>query len=254
VPTALVTGASAGIGAAFARRLATDGYSLVLVARDKARLEHLASEIGGAEVLVADLSAPESRAAVADRLRDAGRPVDLLINNAGAATAGEFWTADYATLHRQLELNVTTALELTHAALPGMISRADGGVINVASVAALIPGRGSTYSAGKAWLVALSEGLAAGLQHTGVRVLALCPGFTRTEFHDRAGIDMTSTPGRMWLTTEHVVDTALADLRRDARLSVPGIQYKTLVALSRLAPRKLTRYFSSRAANARGRT
>jgi short-subunit dehydrogenase len=239
VPTALVTGASAGIGAAFARRLATDGYSLVLVARDKARLEHLASEIGGAEVLVADLSAPESRAAVADRLRDAGRPVDLLINNAGAATAGEFWTTDYTTLHRQLELNVTTALELTHAALPGMISRADGGVINVASVAALIPGRGSTYSAGKAWLVALSEGLAAGLQHTGVRVLALCPGFTRTEFHDRAGIDMSKTPAWMWLDADEVVRIGLRDLRRGKMICVPNWKYKVAAAAMRHLPRPL---------------
>jgi short-subunit dehydrogenase len=255
----LVTGASSGIGAAFARRLAADGYDLVLLARDGGRLEAVAGELRAAhgravEVLVADLSDPTSRKVATDRVSDPGRPVDLLVNNAGSGTSGEFWQLPYETLQQQLELNVVAVLELTHAAVPAMVQRKAGAVINVASVAGLVPGRGSTYSASKAWVVSLSEGLSAGLRGTGVRVLALCPGFTHTEFHQRAGIDMTSTRAALWLTPEAVVDAALKDLDRDAVVSIPGLQYKALVVASRLIPRRLTRAAASRFGNARGRT
>jgi short-subunit dehydrogenase len=257
MPTALVTGPTAGIGDAFARRLAADGYDLILVARDAARLEALAARVRAAhgvdvEVLVADLSLPAQRRPVVGRLQQA--PVDLLVNNAGFALSGEFWQLPYDTLHGQLEVNVTAVLELTRAAVPGMIERGSGSVINVASVAGLVPGRGSTYSASKAWVVSLSEGLSSGLAGTGVRVLALCPGFVRSEFHRRAGIDMTSTPSLAWLSPDFVVDTALKDLAADARISIPSLRYKALVVLSRLVPRRLARAVSSRVGNARGRT
>jgi short-subunit dehydrogenase len=268
VRTALVTGATAGIGAAFARRLADDGYRVVLVARDKARLEALAEELRsafgtGVEVLPADLSDPQSRQAVVDRLAADGTgpegspalpPVDLLVNNAGIGTTGEFWVASYQTLHTQLELNVTAVLALSHAVIPGMVRRGHGGVINVASVAGMLPGRGSTYSASKAWVISLSEGLSAGLAGTGVRVLALCPGFVRTEFHQRAGIDMSGTSAGMYVDADDVVDAALRGLESDAVLVVPGARYRAIVLVARLAPRRLVRRITSRAGNARGRT
>lgn len=259
VPTALVTGATAGIGAAFARRLAKDGYRLVLVARDKTRLEAQAEELrssfgGAVEVLPADLSDPGSRQSVVDRLKSPEIPVDLLVNNAGIGTTGEFWAASYEVLHGQLELNVTAVLALTHAVLPAMVQRGSGGVINVASVAAMMPGRGSTYSASKAWVVSFSEGLSAGLAGTGVKVLALLPGFVRTEFHQRAGIDMSSTPSWIWLSADDVVDTAIRALDEDKVISIPSLRYKAVVVAARLVPRRLARRYASRVGAGRGRT
>jgi uncharacterized protein len=259
MPTAFVTGATAGIGAAFARRLAADGYDLVLVARDGSRLEKLATELHtehgiAAEALVCDLSEPASRQLAVDRLAVPERPIDLLVNNAGIPTVGEFWEAKYEILHRQLELNVTAVLALTHAVLPAMVERGAGGVINIASVAGLVPGRGSTYSASKAWVISFSEGLSGGLTGTGVRVLASCPGFTRTEFHQRAGINMSSTPNLIWLSADAVVDDALKALERDAVVTIPSFRYKAVVIASRLVPRRLARAFNSRYGGGRGRT
>ncbi len=258
-PTALITGATAGIGAAFARRLAHDGYRLVIVARDKARLEGLAEELrsaagGTVEVLAADLSDPTSRQSVVERLQRPEAPVDLLVNNAGIATTGEFWASSYEVLHGQLELNVTAVLALSHAVLPGMVQRGSGGVINVASVAGMLPGRGSTYSASKAWVISLSEGLSAGLAGTGVRVLALCPGYVRTEFHQRAGIDMKSAPSWVWLSADDVVADAIRALNKDAGVSTPSLRYKVVVIGAKLIPRRLTRRLASRVGGGRGRS
>jgi short-subunit dehydrogenase len=259
MPTALVTGPTAGIGAAFARRLAADGYDLVLVARDGSRLDALAAELRAehqiaVEALVADLSEPVSRQAAVDRSADLERPIDLLVNNAGIATRGEFWQVPYETLHDQLELNVTAVLALSHAVLPGMVKRGAGGVINVASVAGLVPGRGSTYSASKAWVISLTEGLSGGLTGTGVRVLAVCPGYTRTEFHQRAGIDMSAAPSAVWLTAETVVDEALKGLEHNAVITVPSLRYKAVVFGSRLLPRRLARAATARFGSGRGRS
>lgn len=254
-PVALITGPTSGLGAGYARRYAADGYDLVLVARDAVRLNELAAELRtgdcAVQVLPADLAEAAGRAAVADRLA-AG--VAVLVNNAGFGTSGEFWTADPALLQAQLDVNVTAVMALTRAALPAMIDAGVGTVINIASVAGLISGRGSTYSASKAWVVSFTEGLAGGLHGTGVSIHAVCPGYVHTEFHQRAGIDMASLPSYLWLKVDDVVSASLADIARGQVISIPGIQYKALTAGSRLLPRGLARAFTNTFGRGRGRT
>ena len=255
-PVALITGPTSGLGAGYARRFARDGYDLVLVARDVDRLVAMAAELRAAhgidvEVLPADLAEAGDRHRVAERLA-AG--VQVLVNNAGLGTSGEFWTAEPALLQRQLDVNVTAVMELTRAALPPMLAAHKGTVINIASVAGLLPGRGSTYSASKAWVVFFSEGLANGLAGTGVSMHAVCPGFVRTEFHQRAGIEMSSTPSVMWLSVSDVIDESLADIAKGKVVSIPGMQYKALTTAGRLIPRGVVRAVTTRIGRARGRT
>jgi uncharacterized protein len=243
--TALITGATAGIGAAFARRLAVDGYALVLVARDARRLADFAADLtarhGTAAVaLPADLSTDEGCAAVEERLQDPAVPVDLLVNNAGISLHTPFLRSSASDEARLLRLNVHAVMRLTLAALHGMTERGHGAVINVSSVAgfgAVMPG--STYSASKAWVTNFSESIAQSVRPYGVRVMALCPGYTRTEFHDRAGIDMSKTPPWMWLQADDVVRDALRDLGKGKPVSVPDWKYKAAVFVLRHAPRRL---------------
>lgn len=254
-PVALITGPTSGIGAGYARRFARDGYDLVLVARDADRLNRLADELkstaGDVEVLPADLGDAADRQRVSDRLA-AG--VRVLVNNAGFATSGDFWSTDPAMLQSQLDVNVTAVMHLTRAALPGMLDAGAGTVINIASVAGLVPGRGSTYSASKAWVISFSEGLSVGLQGTGVSVHAVCPGYVRTEFHARAGIDMSKSPSFMWLEVDDVVSQSLADIARGKVISIPGLQYKAIIAAERMIPRTLMRAVTKRVGGGRGRT
>ncbi len=255
-PVALITGPTSGLGAGYARRLARDGHDLVLVARDVSALDSLAADMRAAhridvEVLPADLADVADRSKVADRLATGVR---ILVNNAGFGTSGEFWTADPALLRRQLDVNVTAVMELTRAALPPMLAARSGSIINIASVAGLLSGRGSTYSASKAWVVSFTEGLANGLAGTGVGVHAVCPGFVHTEFHQRAGIDISSVPGALWLTVDGVVEESLADVARGKVISIPGTQYKVLTTAGRLLPRALVRAVATRIGRGRDRT
>lgn len=255
-PVALVTGPTSGLGAGYARRYARDGYDLVLVARNVDKLDDLAAELRAAngvdvEVLPADLTEAADRAKVAERLA-AG--VQVLVNNAGFGTSGEFWTADPAVLQAQLDVNVTSVMQLTRAALPPMLAAGSGTVINIASVAGLLSGRGSTYSASKAWVVSFTEGLANGLEGTGVGIHAVCPGFVHTEFHERAGIDMKSIPSIMWLEVDDVVAESLADIAKGKVISIPGVQYKVLTTGGRLVPRGLVRALTKGFGRGRDRT
>ena len=242
--TALVTGATAGIGAEFARQLAARGHDLVLVARDSARLDSAAEQLRRTygvtvEVLPADLASDEGCARVEWRC---GEGVDVLVNNAGLGTKGSFHEVDRDDEEHLLRLNVRAVMRLAHAALPGMVARGSGSIVNVSSVAGFAPGaRAATYSASKAWVTNFSESLHLQYAEQGVRVLALCPGFTRTEFHSRADMDTSGIPDRMWLQADDVVRTALQDLDAGRSLSVPGAQYKAIVAATRVIPPSVQR-------------
>jgi hypothetical protein len=253
MPTALVTGATAGIGHAFVRALAAERYDLVLVARDTARLESVSTSLTGVstELLTADLSTSQGRAAVAERL---AKGVDLLVNNAGASINEAFDQSAWADEQRLLQLHVEAVLQMCHAALPSMLAAGRGDIVNVSSVAGFFPTSGGpTYASEKAFVTALSEGLAAQYADRGVRVMALCPGFTRTEFHDRAGLPTDGIPRQLWLTADQVVRDGLADLRRGRPVSVPGLAYKGIVVIGRYLPRPLMRAASRVARGRRGR-
>ncbi|MGW4344238.1 SDR family NAD(P)-dependent oxidoreductase [Streptomyces sp. NPDC004690] len=247
--TALITGSTAGIGAAFARRLAADGHDLVLVARDTERLTEQATELHDkhgieAEVLTADLATDEGVEAVTARLGDRRNPVDLLVNNAGFGNKGRFLDVPMADELRMLKVHIEAVLRLTAAATEAMRERGRGGVVNVASVAAFVP-RG-TYGASKAWVVQFTQGVARDLAGSGVRLMALCPGFVRTEFHERAGMGTDNIPNWMWLDADKLVAAALADLARGRTVSIPDPRYKALMGVVKLAPRGLLGGVTSR--------
>ncbi len=246
--TALITGASAGLGLEFAWQLATARHDLVLVARDEARLEQLAGQVRAAagvhvQVLPADLAVPDDVARVAQRLASAGddqqRPVGLLVNNAGFATHQRFVGGDLDVEVAALDVMVRAVLVLSHAAAGQMTTRGRGAILNVASVAALTAG--GTYAAAKAWVRTFTEGLAVELDGTGVSATVLCPGFTHTEFHQRADIDMSGLPDVAWLQADRVVATALADVRRGVVISTPSTRYRAASALLRVLPRSAVR-------------
>ncbi|WP_405942392.1 SDR family NAD(P)-dependent oxidoreductase [Streptomyces sp. NBC_00207] len=238
--TVLITGASAGLGAAFARGFAAKGCDLVLVARDKERLEAVAGQLGRAygtvcEVLPADLLDPGDCAAVAERLADRSRPVDMLVNNAGFGLPAPFPYSPVEDEERMLDLLVKVPLRLTHAVLPGLRERRRGAVLNVSSVAGLLPT--GTYGAAKAWITAFSESLRVDMEPYGVRVLAVVPGFTRTEFQERAGMDVSALRDAVWLEPEAVVAQALKDLARRRPVSITGRRYQAYALAAQHLPR-----------------
>ena len=243
--TALITGASAGLGLEFAWQLATARHDVVLVARDAERLERLAAQLRAAagvhaEVLVADLTDAGDLGRVAERLRATGRPVGLLVNNAGLGLGQRFVGGDLDREVAALDLMVRSVLVLSHAGAGAMVERGRGAILNVASVAALMAS--GTYSAHKAWVRSFTEGLAVELAGTGVTATALSPGLTHTEFHERAGLPgAESYPELAWLSADRVVAEALADVRRGAVLSTPSLRYRVASGVLRTLPRSAVR-------------
>lgn len=242
-PLAVITGASSGIGAVFARRLAPD-YDLLLIARRRDRLESLAAELAAqhgaaAAVLAADLGDEKDLAAAADRIAAEPR-LALLVNNAGFGSRGLFWEADLGEQEQMHRLHVMATIRLSHAALGNMVRRNAGGLINVASVAAFVRRAGSvSYVSTKSWMAVFTEGLYLELKSidSAVKVQALCPGFTYSEFHDRLQVERSSMAGpSLWLRAEDVVDASLRALPRGKLLVVPGWRYKLIVGLLSVLP------------------
>ncbi|MFE6995077.1 SDR family NAD(P)-dependent oxidoreductase [Microbacterium sp. NPDC057659] len=253
MPTALITGASAGLGAEFARQLAARGADLILVARGADALEALAAELRdaygvSADVISADLSAEADVEVVAVRLRDAANPVDLLVNNAGFGLPLQFADNDIDAEVRHLRVHVEASMRLMHAALQTMRGRG-GRIINVASVAGFIPR--STYSACKSWLIGFSRWANAEYARDNVTVTAVCPGFTHTSFHERMGLARgeEGIPGIAWLEADDVVREGLRDAARGKAVSIPSLRYKTVVMLSGFLPRSLTARAARRGRN-----
>jgi short-subunit dehydrogenase len=247
---ALVTGASSGIGAEFARQLAGQGYDLILVARCEERLAALAASLArtygvGAEIQVADLTRPAELAQVERRINRLEN-LAILVNNAGFGTTGSFAEIDLGPQLDMVHLHILACMRLCRAALPGMIARRRGRIINVSSMAGLVPlPENATYCATKAFLNSFSEALQAELAGTGVRVQALCPGFTHTEFHSSPEFERRGRqpiPGFLWLSAPEVVATSLNALKRNQVIHIPGIKYKFLALLIHLTPARLRRW------------
>jgi hypothetical protein len=251
-PLALVTGASAGIGAAYAYRLAAEGYDLVLVARRVDRLKDLAAALANrhgvdAQPLAADLTRDDELRAVEDRIAQEER-LEFLLNNAGFGGTGRFYESPLEHVAAMHRLHVMATLRLAHAALRKMTARGKGAVVNVSSVASFVARPGSvSYHATKAWMNAFTEGLYLELKQarSPVRVQALCPGYTLTEFHNVLGVDRKFVAASLWTPVEKVVDASLEGLKRNKPFVVPGWRYKFIVSLLRLLPRPLLHAGSS---------
>lgn len=243
--SALVTGATSGIGRAYAEVLASRGMDLVIVGRNGERLAEVADEIteetdARIEVLVADLSQREQIDAVANRAKHPD--IGLVVNNAGYGLAQPFVAGDVDQEQQMLDVLVTAVMRISHAALPGLIERNLGGIINVSSVAGWLSS--GTYSAAKSWVTTFSESLAMQLRESEAHVMAVCPGFTRTEFQQRAGMRTETVPDYLWLDPYHVVTESLKDFAAAKPVSVPSVQYKTLGFVAQYLPRPLVRAIS----------
>ena len=242
--TALITGATAGIGASYANLLAKEGFDLILVARDLPRLNKVAKELSKrfgvkAQCIKADLTKPSQLAKVEKRVADSKKPIDILVNNAGFGIKDSFTVSNLDKEQELLDVLVTAPMRLTHAVLPVMVKRNTGIIVNVSSVASFIAG--GTYSAAKSYLTVFSESLHTELRGTNVKISALCPGFTRTEFHSRGRMKMTALPKFMWLDSDKLVSKSWKHANANRAISIPGWQYKILSAIARNAPRPIVR-------------
>ena len=246
--SALVTGASSGIGEAMVRRLADAGVPQVIVARRADRLNELAAQYTGVEVLAADLTTAAGLAAVVERISDAARPVDLVVNNAGFGTSGLFHELDPDRLDQEIALNVAALTRLSHAALATMVPRGRGYLLNVSSVASFQPApKLAVYAATKAFVTSLGESLHEEVRGTGVHVTTLCPGLTRTEFQAVSSSEAYASayPSFAWMEAADVAAAGLANVARGRAMTVPGIIYKGLAAATGVTPRGITRRLSS---------
>ena len=244
---ALITGASSGLGAAFARRLAAEGYDLIITGRREERLKALSEELSRAhgviiETIVADLADPEGVAALTERIRVTPK-LELLINNAGFGSRRPFHKEDLQGQEKMVRVHILATMALTYAAIPNMIEEGRGAIINVSSLAGFAPLPGNvTYSGTKAFLSAFSEALNMELARTGVKVQALCPGLTRTEFHSRMGIDPARLKSKgliRWMAPEEVVEASLNCLAKGRVICIPGWGNRAVFYLLRLIPRGL---------------
>jgi short-subunit dehydrogenase len=243
-PTALVTGASAGLGAGFADRLAARGHDLVLVARDEARLAAAAQDLRTrhgveVEVLAADLSDRAALERVAQRVADPARPVDVVVNNAGFGLRQRFVDGVPADHERMFDVLCRAVMVLSRAAVGAMVPRGHGYLLNVGSIAGLVPG-GGHYSAAKAYVIVLTETLAGELRGTGVSATVVSPGYVRTEFHDRSGMrkgGRSAVSDRVWLDVDDVVDAALDDLFAGRGVSIPTRRWSALATVVDVLPR-----------------
>ena len=242
--TALVTGATAGIGESFTRLLASKGYDLVLVARDKKRLQERAKSLSkkykiNVEILQADLSVPAQLARVEKRLSNSKKPIEVLVNNAGFGIKDSFLVSSIEDELLLIDVLARAPMQLMHAVLPQMISRDSGTIINNSSVASFIAG--GTYSAAKSYLTVHTESLHTELSKTNLKISALCPGFTHTEFHQRGKMKMSGLPNFMWLEADRVVAESWKAAQAGKAICIPGWQYKILSTIARFGPRPLVR-------------
>lgn len=244
---ALITGASAGIGAAFARHLAAQGYDVLLVARRAERLEELAADLrhahgGRCEVFAADLTDPTAPAAVTDHATRFGMPVDVLINNAGLSSRTKFSQTPWESVAAEIQLMVTATTELTHRVIPGMKQRQWGRIVNLSSLAAMAPpGEGLLYTGIKAYVLGMSQSLDMELKPFGIHVTALCPGFTHSEFHDVMGTRDAADqlPGLLWQQPEDVVREGYRAVMAGKPVCIPGTVNKLTAAAIRPLPQRL---------------
>ncbi|MDJ0768813.1 MAG: SDR family oxidoreductase [Ilumatobacter sp.] len=245
--SALVTGASSGIGEAMTRELAAAGVPTVVVARRQDRLDELADELDGIEVLAADLTDAGGQATVVERVRDGDAPVELVVNNAGFGTSGRFHELDADRLADEIELNIAALTRISNAAISAMVPRGVGWLLNVSSVASFQPAPDlAVYAATKAYVTSLSESLHEEVKGSGINVTALCPGLTRTEFQSVSSTEqyVTQFPRFLWTTAEDVARTGLRDVAANRTISVPGTLYKAVVGLGGPIPRGLKRRLS----------